>query len=147
MLFVLFRAKLAKIKKEEVRWTEGTNVQLLEGWERSFTHWQDYRKSPNPFGFSDLFPIFGLTNGDLIVEIIGEKERGAIYYLDHENGSGDWKRLADSFPAFLDVIASLWFPALEWHESLELFYDHDLQRLSAVTEFAGRWKSFIASNG
>ncbi|TLD69010.1 hypothetical protein FEM03_20335 [Phragmitibacter flavus] len=122
-----------------------TDLSLLEGWKHSFTHWQEYRKEPNPFEFDELFPIFGLINGDLIVEVIGERERHAIYYLDHENGSGDWQRLASSYMTFIQTLSNLWFPNLEWHDSLELFYDHDQKQLSVNTPFSSRWIDLIYS--
>jgi hypothetical protein len=120
-----------------------TDLNKLDGWEHSFTHWQDYREAPNPFDFNELFPVFAMMNGDLIVELIGEREKGAIYYLDHECGSGDWKRLADSYDGFLSTLSTLWFPDLEWHDSLDQFYDHDLNRLSVETPFAKRWIAFM----
>jgi hypothetical protein len=83
-------------------------------------------------------------NGDLIIELIGDRERGAIYYLDHESGSGDWRRLAESYAEFLTTLADLWFPSLDWHDSLHKFYDPATNRLSPDTPFAKRWKTFMA---
>lgn len=120
-----------------------TDLNKLDGWEHSFSHWQDYRETQNPFDFDEIFPVFGLMNGDLIVELIGEREKGAIYYLDHESGSGDWKRLAESYDQFLLTLSMLWFPALEWHDSLDRFYDTDLNRLSVDTPFAKGWVMYM----
>jgi hypothetical protein len=121
-----------------------TDLTKLDGWEHSFTHWQEYRTEANPFDFEELFPVFGIMNGDLIIELIGDRERGAIYYLDHESGSGDWKRLAESYSEFLTMLADLWFPSLDWNDSLEKFYDPVTNRLSSDTPFAKRWKTFMA---
>lgn len=121
-----------------------TDVTKLGGWEHSFTHWQEYRKEPNPFNFDELFPVFGIMTGDLIIELIGEREKGSIYYLDHESGSGDWKRLANSYETFLVTLSDLWFPSLDWHDSLEKFYDPETNRLSSDTVFAKNWKAFMA---
>lgn len=115
----------------------------LEGWEHSFSHWQDYRQEPNPFDVDELFPVFGVANGDLIVELIGARERGAIYYLDHESGSGDWKRLAASYSEFLGTLAALWFPSLDWHDSLEKFHDPGANRLSSDSPLATQWRAFV----
>jgi hypothetical protein len=121
-----------------------TDLAKLEGWEHSFTHWQEYRTEANPFDFAELFPVFGIMNGDLIIELIGDRERGAIYYLDHESGSADWKRLAGSYAEFLTTLADLWFPSIDWYDSLEKFYDPVTNRLSPDTPFAKRWKTFMA---
>ncbi len=121
-----------------------TDLNKLDGWEHSFTHWQDYRPTPNPYDFKEIFPVFGLMNGDLIVELIGERDRGTIHYLDHESGSGDWKRLAGSYEEFLSTLSDLWFPDLEWHGSLDKFYDPVANKLSAETHFAKRWIAFMA---
>jgi hypothetical protein len=121
-----------------------TDMNKLDGWEHSFTHWQDYRPAPNPFDFSEIFPVFGIMTGDLIVELIGERERGAIYYLDHESGAGDWRRLAESYEDFLTTLSELWFPAFEWYGSLDKFYDPITNRLSAETPFAKRLSAFMA---
>lgn len=120
-----------------------TDLTKLDGWEHSFSHWQEYRSEPNPFDFGELFPIFGIMNGDLIIELTGDRECGAIYYLDHESGSGDWKRLAESYAEFLTTLAELWFPAIDWHDSLEKFHDPVTNRLSSDTPFAKRWKAFM----
>ena len=120
-----------------------TDLTKLDGWEDSFTNWQNYRSTPNPFDLGELFPVFGIINGDLIVELIGDRERGAIYYLDHESGSGDWKRLAGSFEEFVLTLHELWFPGIEWCDCLERFYDPVANRLSADTPFAKRWIAFI----
>jgi hypothetical protein len=121
-----------------------TDPSKLDGWEDSFTNWQNYRSAPNPFDFDELFPVFGIMTGDLIVELIGDRERGAIYYLDHESGSGDWKRLADTYEEFLSTLHELWFPGFEWHDCLEKFHDPIANRLSAETPFAKRWNAFMA---
>jgi hypothetical protein len=121
-----------------------TALSKLDGWEHSFTHWQAYRKEANPFDFAEIFPVFGVMNGDLIIELIGDRERGAIYYLDHESGSGDWRRLAESYAEFLTTLEDLWFPSLDWHDSLHKFYDLATNRLSPDTPFAKRWKTFMA---
>lgn len=122
-----------------------TTLDSLEGWEHSFSHWQEYGNKAPPFGYEDLFPVFSLDNGDLIVEIIGQQEQGAIYYLDHDGGSGDWMRLAASYDQFIDVIAALWFPDLNWYGSLDIFYDHEQRQLSLEVPISKSWCEFISS--
>ena len=121
-----------------------TDLTKLDGWQDSFTNWRNYRSAPNPFDYDELFPAVAIMTGDLIVELIGDRERGAIYYLDHESGSGDWKRLASTYEDFLATLYELWFPGFEWYDCLEKFHDPIANRLSAETPFAKRWKAFMA---
>lgn len=113
-----------------------TDLSALEGWEDSFVNWKNYRDSPNPFRFEDIFPVFQVANGDLIVSIIDGEDLGAIYYMDHECGDGDWRRLADSYEQFIDTLAKLWFPPLDWYNSLELFYDNNRRIITADCDLA-----------
>jgi hypothetical protein len=123
----------------------GTDVSLLDGWEDSFVNWKEYRSEPNPFDYAAIFPLFAVGNGDLIVSLIEGSEAGAVYYLDHEGGDGDWKRLATSCEQFLDTLAKLWFPELDWSYSLELFYDEHQKVITAECILARQWDDFIRS--
>jgi hypothetical protein len=120
-----------------------TDLSGLDGWEDSFTNWKDYREEPNPFGYEDIFPVFDVGNGDILVAMIGGSDKGAIYYLDHDGGDGDWRRLADSYDQFIVTLAQLWFPALDWYGSLENFYDEDRRIVSADSSLARQFDAFI----
>jgi hypothetical protein len=121
-----------------------TDLSVLDDrWTDAFAKWQEFGAEPNPFEVKDVFPVFKLMSGDLIVAIIGEHERGAIYYLDHEGGANDWTRLAVSYGSFLTTLAELWFPSMEWWDSLEKFYDKNKCAISTGTDFSKRWISFI----
>lgn len=124
-----------------------TDLSTLEGWQDSFVNWKNYRQSPNPFAYEEVFPVFSVGNGDILVSIIGENDNGAIYYLDHEGGDGDWRRLANSYDQFVTTLARLWFPSLDWYDSLERFYDEDQKILSDQTHLARQRDAFIRSLG
>lgn len=120
-----------------------TDLSGLDGWEDSFTDWQDYRDEPNPFAYEDIFPIFNVGNGDILVTMIGGSDKGAIYYLDHEGGDGDWMRIADSYDQFINTLTELWFPSLDWYGSLENYYDEERRIISAETSAGRQLDEFI----
>lgn len=113
-----------------------TDLSGIDGWEDS--GWDD------SFAYEDIFPVFDVGNGDILVCLIGGSDKGAIYYLDHE-GYEDSKRVADSYDQFVTTLARLWFPDLDWHDSLAKFYDEDRRIVSADTELAREFDAFIRS--
>ncbi len=116
-----------------------TSLKSLALWEDSFINWADYRAQPSPFSFDDIFPVFETGDGDIIVLISAEQDFGALYYIDHAGGAGDWQRLASSYDQFLNTLARLWFPPLDWNSSLSYFHDVNLGAISAETEFSQKW--------
>ncbi len=99
------------------------------------------RDDPYDVVWHDKFAFHTVPNGDCLA--MGDDDRGAVYYLSHDDGEGHGVILGTSIEDFFDRWSALAFAGPEdW--LLAPFLRADTEGLDAMGSAASEWRSALA---